>query len=133
MHRAERKDMPLFPSESREMDIQIIRSSSSIGLDARGAVGSPISAPACQLAGTSRSVPEREGVRAGVWECTPGEFRRDVKAAEIMHILSGSCTFVPDGKDPMEITAGDTVILPAMTTGVWTIKDTLRKVYVLID
>ncbi|MNY52058.1 hypothetical protein D3C86_1876980 [compost metagenome] len=48
-----------------------------------------------------------------------------------MHILAGECTFTPEGGDTQEIRAGDTLFFPAHTRGVWEIKQTLRKVFVV--
>jgi|GEM_PF-4410032 NAD-dependent aldehyde dehydrogenases len=47
--------------------------------------------------------------RTGVWECMPGRFARQLPDAELMHILSGACTFTPEGGEPHEIRAGDTL------------------------
>lgn len=37
-----------------------------------------------------------------------------------------------DSGETQEITAGDTLFFPANTTGVWHIRETLRKVYVVM-
>jgi uncharacterized cupin superfamily protein len=55
-----------------------------------------------------------------------------VKRGEVMHILSGKCTFTPDGGEVMHINAGDTVFMSPMTQGVWDIEETVRKVYTLV-
>lgn len=68
----------------------------------------------------------------GLWECAPGRFERQLENAEVMHILSGACTFTPTGQTPVQIRAGDTLFFPRHTTGVWEISDTLRKVYVVL-
>jgi hypothetical protein len=49
-----------------------------------------------------------------------------------MHILAGACTFTPHGGAPIAITAGDTLFFPAHTVGVWHVRETLRKVYVVM-
>lgn len=74
---------------------------------------------------------EIDGVSAGVWESTPGIFRRFLKNREFSHIISGWCIFTPDGGEPVEIRAGDAVLFPANCEGVWDIRETLRKTYVL--
>lgn len=68
----------------------------------------------------------------GLWECAPGRFERQLDNAEVMHILSGTCTFTPTGQAPVRIHAGDTLFFPRNTTGVWEITETLRKVYVVL-
>lgn len=67
----------------------------------------------------------------GVWESTPGVFRRHLKNREFSHIISGACTFTPDGGEPVELRAGDAVLFPENCEGVWDIRETLRKSYVL--
>jgi uncharacterized protein len=69
--------------------------------------------------------------QTGLWECTPGRFERSVVEAEIMHILAGACTFTPEGGEPREISAGDTLFFPANTRGMWDVRETVRKLYVI--
>ncbi len=71
------------------------------------------------------------GASAGVWESSPGVFRRHLKQREFSHIVSGWCVFTPDGGEPIELRAGDAVLFPANLQGVWDIRETLRKTYVL--
>ncbi|MGB8974372.1 MAG: cupin domain-containing protein, partial [Pseudomonas capeferrum] len=54
-----------------------------------------------------------------------------LKNREFSHIVSGSCTFTPDGGEPVELRAGDAVLFPENCEGVWDIHETLRKTYVL--
>ncbi|MDD1509021.1 cupin domain-containing protein [Pseudomonas sp. CNPSo 3701] len=95
------------------MTITHFRDTASASLDDHNPVAVPLSEPA---AITSVTCVERDdGVETGIWECTPGR-----------------CTFIPDVGEPIEIKAGDALMLPANTTGVWDIQETLRKTYVLI-
>lgn len=71
------------------------------------------------------------GASIGIWESTPGVFRRHLKNREFSHILSGWCIFTPDGGEPVELRPGDAVLFPANTEGVWDVRETLRKTYVL--
>ena len=70
--------------------------------------------------------------RVGVWECTPGSWRRQVMEREFAHFLSGRARFIPDDGEPFDINAGDAVWFPADTTGTWEISETLRKSYVIV-
>ena len=72
------------------------------------------------------------GADAGIWECTPGSWRRATPHAEIMHFLSGECTFTPDDAEPMHIRAGDTIVFPTNTKGTWDVISTIRKIYVTL-
>lgn len=114
------------------MTIQHIKRTDDHELASWGAVGIPLSEPACQLQGVKTSIPGREATDTGVWQCSPGKFRRQIEAGEVMHILSGRCTFTPDEGAVIEIKAGDTLFLSPNTTGVWDIQETVRKVYVLL-
>jgi uncharacterized cupin superfamily protein len=97
-------------------------------------------APAAQIVRRDKSVLKRGTAvelagagdnHTGLWECAPGRFERQLAQAEVMHILSSSCSFTPTGGETREIRAGDTLFFPANTTGVWHITETLRKVYVV--
>lgn len=101
-------------------------------LDSLGKVGSPLSNPACTLRGKNIELDGTENLSTGIWECSPGQFRREVKRGEVMHILSGEFTFTPDGGEPIHGVAGDTLFMSPMTEGVWDIKETVRKVYTLL-
>lgn len=65
----------------------------------------------------------------GIWESSPGQFKRHVVQREFSHILKGRCTFTPDGGEPIELCAGDAVLFPANCEGVWDIQEDLRKTY----
>jgi uncharacterized cupin superfamily protein len=71
-------------------------------------------------------------VRVGVWECSPGRWRRRVMEPEFAHFVAGYAIFTPDDGEPMVIQAGDAVWFPANTTGTWDITEKLRKTYVVI-
>ncbi|UUZ70200.1 cupin domain-containing protein [Polaromonas sp. P2-4] len=115
------------------MAIQILKQSTSIStLSPQGPVGRPLTQPACETRGIDVELNGAGDNRSGLWECQPGKFERQLVQAEVMHILSGSCSFTPTGGETQEITAGDTLFFPANITGVWHIRETLRKVYVVL-
>lgn len=69
------------------------------------------------------------GLEVGVWEMTPGVMR-DVEAEEIFVVLSGSAEVeFADGTAPLILKPGDVVCLAAGAKTVWTVTETLRKVY----
>ena len=72
---------------------------------------------------------EKIGAKIGIWESSPGQFRRAVKEREFSHIIQGSCIFTPDEGPSIELKAGDAVLFPANSQGVWDIKEDLRKTY----
>jgi uncharacterized protein len=75
------------------------------------------------------SVGEFAGLEVGVWEMTPGVMS-DIEADEVFVVLSGSATVnFDDGTDSLTLGPGDIVRLAAGTGTVWTVTETLRKVY----
>jgi uncharacterized cupin superfamily protein len=64
----------------------------------------------------------------GIWEITPGTVT-DVEADEAFTVLTGSATIAFEDGPTLEITAGSFVRLHAGQRTVWTIHETLRKVY----
>lgn len=112
------------------MNITHFRNTSEIALEDSNPVAVPLGEP---LAVTSTTSVERsDGVETGVWECTPGRWRRQIVQQEFCHFVAGRCTFTPDGGETIEIRAGDALMMPANTTGIWDIQETVRKTYVLI-
>lgn len=67
----------------------------------------------------------------GVWEHTPGT-STDVESDEIFVVLSGSATlaFSQPALPAVELRAGSVVRLTAGMRTVWTVRETLRKVYI---
>ncbi len=94
----------------------------------------PVAVPLSEVVAvaSTTSVERTDGVETGIWECTPGVWRRQIVQQEFCHIIAGHCTFTPDGGEPMEIKAGDALMMPENTVGIWDIKETVRKTYVLI-
>lgn len=79
---------------------------------------------------------EGPAVDVGVWEMTPGAMR-DVEADEVFVVLSGrarvdfeSAPGVVQPELAIELTPGAVVRLTAGMRTVWTVTETLRKVYI---
>jgi uncharacterized cupin superfamily protein len=70
-------------------------------------------------------------VEIGVWEMAPGAMR-DVEADEVFVVLSGSATvdFEEPAKPSIEVRPGSVVRLAAGMRTIWTVHETLRKVYI---
>ena len=102
-------------------------------LDELGPVNKPLSTPVSRLIGR-KYIDESNGIDCmGIWECSPGRWQRTIMQEEFAHFLTGSARFIPDKGEPIEIKAGDTVWFPLNSRGVWEIRETVRKVYVVID
>ncbi len=117
------------------MGIQIIaQSAAAPGLQDHGPVAVPLTSPACAVRGLDVSIPGRPAAETGLWECAPGRFQRQVASGEVMHILAGKGRFEPEaaGEPAIEFRAGDTLFFPPDTLGVWEIRETVRKVYVMV-
>lgn len=112
------------------MTISHFKNTASLLLEESNPVAVPLSEPVAVTSVTS--VERDDGVETGVWECTPGRWRRQIVQQEFCHFIAGRCTFIPDQGEPIEIQAGDAILFPANTTGIWDIQETLRKTYVLI-
>ena len=67
----------------------------------------------------------------GVWEHTPGT-STDVEVDEVFVVLSGSATvsFEEPALPAIELRPGSIVQLTAGMRTVWTVRETLRKVYI---
>lgn len=67
----------------------------------------------------------------GVWEHTPGT-STDVEVDEVFVVLSGSATvsFDDPALAPIELRAGSVARLTAGMRTVWTVRETLRKIYI---
>ena len=70
------------------------------------------------------------GESVGVWEMTPGTMS-DTEADEVFVVIAGRATVeLLDESQTLELSPGSVVWLTAGTRTVWTVHETLRKVYV---
>ncbi len=65
----------------------------------------------------------------GIWEHGPGA-SRDVETDEVFVVLSGRATVQVEEGPTLELVPGSVGVLAAGARTVWTVHDTLRKVYV---
>ena len=112
------------------MPITHLQQTASLLLTHSSPVAMPLGTP---VAITSvHNIESAGNLESGVWECTPGRWRRQVMQPEFCHFIQGRGTFIPDVGAPIEIQAGDALLFPANSSGVWDITETVRKSYVLI-
>ncbi|MBT5413854.1 MAG: DUF861 domain-containing protein [Rhodospirillaceae bacterium] len=105
----------------------------STRLDDWGPVGLPEGRKVSKLRGKRLIDPSKvKGPSMGVWECSPGKWRRQVKSAEFAHFVKGRAIFHADSGEAIEIEAGDAVYFPANTNGIWEILATARKNFILV-
>ncbi|MDY0910262.1 cupin domain-containing protein [Microbacterium sp. CFBP9034] len=74
---------------------------------------------------------EASGRSVGVWEMTPGAMR-DAEADEVFVVLAGEATveFADPALPAIELRPGSIVRLEEGMRTVWTVRETLRKVYI---
>jgi len=68
---------------------------------------------------------------AGIWVCTPGEWRCHVTADEMCHFLSGRCTYTHESGEVIEITPDTSAFFPQGWKGVCKVHETVRKAYMI--
>lgn len=75
---------------------------------------------------------ESKEAKMGIWECTPGTWKRAVKEAEYSYFIKGRGRFIPDNNQPeIEFKKGDGLYFPENTTGTWIIEETVLKSYTI--
>ncbi|AQA18614.1 hypothetical protein BST95_10570 [Halioglobus japonicus] len=97
-------------------------------LDNWGPVELPIGDQVSQLAGLV-ICENADGSEAGIWECTPGTWTRQIMDAELSTFLRGRAIFHPESGEPIHISAGDTLYFDANSRGTWEVIETVRKAY----
>ena len=68
----------------------------------------------------------------GLWQCTPGTWPLAIPRDELCHFVSGRATYVHESGEVIEITANTTILFPAGWTGICTVHETMRNVYMLV-
>ncbi|CAA0124821.1 Uncharacterised protein [Mycolicibacterium vanbaalenii] len=77
----------------------------------------------------STTLTDFHGVEVGVWEMTPG-VATDVEVDEVFIVLAGVATIeFADDTPVLQVGPGDVVRLAAGAETVWTVTETVRKVY----
>lgn len=89
--------------------------------------------PATQVRGgapSTGSVDLDEDMGMGVWEMTPGSMT-DTEIDEVFVVVAGSATveFISPALPSIELSPGAIVRLESGMRTVWTVRETLRKVY----
>jgi len=89
----------------------------------------------CKIAGVFYS--KENGVKTGIWECSPGSFLVENRAnTESCYILSGKIKMTDldmEGHPEVDIGAGDSFVLEKGSSVRWTIVKTCRKFFVIAE
>jgi uncharacterized cupin superfamily protein len=70
---------------------------------------------------------------AGTWECEPGTLQLDLDITEFCHLLTGHWVLTSESGVVTEIRAGDSWIFPNGWKGTAEVRETVRKVYMIIS
>jgi uncharacterized cupin superfamily protein len=73
------------------MSITQFKNTATLTLKESNPVAVPLGEPVAVASTTS--VERDDGVETGIWECTPGRWRRQIVAQEFCHFIQGRCTF----------------------------------------
>lgn len=107
-----------------------------LAADTAFSASTPVAQPLGDLISQTRlaldEVVESPRFSMGVWECTPGTWRRQVLQAEYSYVISGKGVFTPDEGEAVHFQAGDAVYFAPNTTGVWDIEETVTKQYFIV-
>ncbi|MDH2406918.1 cupin domain-containing protein [Bradyrhizobium sp. SSUT18] len=101
-------------------------------LDSISPVSRPLGEPVSVMRSKVAFKSSTDAISTGVWECSPGRWRRQVFQAEFSTFLSGRCTFTPDDGPEIVLEAGDSIYFHTNTNGEWNIIETVRKAYVIL-
>lgn len=80
------------------------------------------------VAGLVLDVSTDGSVERGIWQHTPG-VSRDVEADELFVVISGRATVTVAGAATLELAPGVAGVFRAGDRTVWTVHETLRKIY----
>jgi uncharacterized cupin superfamily protein len=67
----------------------------------------------------------------GLWVVTPGKWPLSIPRDEFCHFIAGRATYQRDNGEVIEVTPGTCVHFTAGWTGICTVHETLRNVYML--
>ncbi|MBP0614971.1 cupin domain-containing protein [Jiella mangrovi] len=71
------------------------------------------------------------GLYAGIWESTAGEWDVDYTEWEFFHILEGVSVLTEEGGEPVKLTAGDSFVIRPGFKGRWRVVEPTKKHYVV--
>ncbi|SAK87604.1 cupin [Caballeronia hypogeia] len=72
-----------------------------------------------------------QGFLAGIWEATEGTFAMDYPVWEFCHIIAGRCIIREEGREAVELKAGDGFVCRKGLKGTWEVVETMTKHFVV--
>lgn len=80
---------------------------------------------------TTWKLEDIDGLRCGLWECTPGKWSTTYDVWEYIRILEGFAIITPNEEEPVELRVGDSYILRVGLRCTWDVKETILKEFVI--
>jgi uncharacterized cupin superfamily protein len=68
---------------------------------------------------------------SGLWTCTPGMWRCEVRRDEFCHFLDGDCCYTHESGEKIEIAPDTLALFPAGWRGLCQVRKTARKIYMI--
>ncbi|HEY3927660.1 MAG TPA: cupin domain-containing protein [Candidatus Koribacter sp.] len=68
---------------------------------------------------------------SGVWTCTPGTWRCEVKSDEFCHFVTGSSNYTHDNGEIIEILPDTLAFFPSGWKGICEVRETVRKAFMI--
>jgi hypothetical protein len=96
-----------------------------------GPVSKPLEGPVSLTAGILLSREPDRRAESGIWTCTPGLWRCELKSDEFCHFLQGSSTYTHDGGEVIEVQPDTLAYFPKGWKGQCRVHETVRKVYLI--
>jgi hypothetical protein len=75
---------------------------------------------------------EQENLITGTWECEVGKLQLDLDVTEFCHLLKGHWVLTSESGQVTELRAGDSWVFPRGWKGTSDVKETVRKVYMIV-
>ena len=75
---------------------------------------------------------EEGNLISGTWECEPGKLELSLDVTEFCHILEGHWVLTSESGQVTEVRAGDSFVFPKGWKGTAEVKETIRKVYMML-
>ena len=80
---------------------------------------------------TTWNLEELDGLYCGLWQSTPGSWKVSYSEWEYVHILEGVSVLTDTAGTAVTLRAGDSYVIRPGFEGVWTVKETTLKDYVI--
>jgi len=107
----------------------LLRSVSSAGpLKEWGPVSKPLEGVSVTAGILLSREPDRRA-ESGIWTCTPGVWRCELKSDEFCHFLQGRSTYTHDQGEVIEVCADTLAYFPKGWKGECHVHETVRKIY----